>query len=496
MKKVVNILLVIIPSCWNIYTTAWEQCNEFLCPTGNTCCPKGCIPNDMGSYNATCCHNDTTSEVDGGMTGCAVGYKCIDEKNHGGGISSIDRRYRRSSLRRASVLKILSATKSNNDYFCLANEKEAPMADDFVNTLPRYQLCRVPYSMSQLYGFGIGNNSTTKLGYYSSHGNVQTDVDESMNTSFDRTNVGMVLIIIHGSGRNADDYFCSALAAAELQKKWSDVWVIVPRFFDDTDHPPKDFLYWKTDDDDGDGTWRYGANSANGGTKATNGISSYTALDEVIKHTWMIKLPNLKQIVIAGHSSGGQFVNRWSLMTQVWADDNPTKMRSVVANPSSFIYLTPKRWIEELKEWQIPSSTITKNCPHYNQWEWGLDDGGPLHVPYRDEVFQHKSQNDIIDSFRRRKVIYLSGSLDLCPGDDNRSIKCHSHGIETKCMDELQGKTRFQRSQLYMKSLTQVPSKSLEGWKNHEHRIVHGVGHDHSLMWTASIGIDTLFGDI
>jgi len=498
----IKFIIISLFICHLTIVIAWEQCGDFYCPNGNTCClDNGCIPNDMGSYNATCCDYKFSDSKEISKTGCPVGYECI-QNVHDSNSSYIDRHFsiiskkrsrRISMLRRGDVIDNESTNAS-----CLANEKDAPMADDLVKVLPRYHLCRVVPPMTQLHGLKI-DYSAIKLGYYSSHGTVEHS-NKLTKRTIEKSNVEMLWIVIHGSGRNADDYFCSALEAVELQNQWKDVWVIAPRFFEDIDQPPKDFLYWATNNNDGDGTWRYGANSVNSGdgidpsTSSLKGVSSYTALDQLIERLWMMQIPHLNQIVIAGHSSGGQYVNRWSLLTESWTYKN--KMKVIVANPSSYIYLTPKRWVKESQTWKVPSESKLKNCPNYNQWEWGLDDGGMFNVPYRNDLFKRKRKADVIDSFRQRQVIYLSGSLDLCPGDNMEDIKCHSHGIETTCMDELQGKNRFDRSLLYLHSLVNLSSTEPGGWKNHQRHVVEGVGHDHSLMWTSQNGIDAIFGDM
>jgi hypothetical protein len=42
----------------------------------------------------------------------------------------------------------------------------------------------------------------------------------------------IAVVVVHGSDRNADDYFCSMLEAARLQKVWSEkaVLIVAPRF--------------------------------------------------------------------------------------------------------------------------------------------------------------------------------------------------------------------------------------------------------------------------
>lgn len=67
------------------------------------------------------------------------------------------------------------------------------------------------------------------------------------------------------------------------------------------------FLMWnKTDVFHGDNPWRYGAEAI--GTD----ISSFRVLDNFVD---ALVARGIKRISVAGHSAGGQFVQRWSLLT-------------------------------------------------------------------------------------------------------------------------------------------------------------------------------------
>ncbi len=127
-------------------------------------------------------------------------------------------------------------------------------------------------SLTRVHGFPIMND--TKLAYYSSHGNILLD-------SAHKSQIQMALVIIHGAGRNADDYYCSATAAVELQKKYptQSVLVVVPRFPSTADptitlHEGGIALRWA---DDGDGPWRYGANSV---YPPGSNVSSFDTVDQ------------------------------------------------------------------------------------------------------------------------------------------------------------------------------------------------------------------------
>lgn len=231
--------------------------------------------------------------------------------------------------------------------------------------------------------------------------------------------------------------------------------------------PSKSLLYW---DNDRNGAWRYGADAVGPAP-----VSSYTALDVLVQRLLQI-LPKLTRLVLAGHSSGGQTVQRWALLTSVW---NHQIMTAVVANPSSYAYISPLRLLNGT--WTAPT-----DCPHYDSWEWGLSNGGDIEVPYRQRATQNTSE--LISCFQGRTITYLAGSQDRCNVSESNGW-CHSHGLETTCMDEAQGGDRLVRSARYMSSLRVAGFGS-----THTRRIVPGVGHDHAMMFQSPIGIDSIFG--
>ena len=67
------------------------------------------------------------------------------------------------------------------------------------------------------------------------------------------------------------------------------------------------------------------------------------------------RFPALKEIVVAGHSAGGQYVQ-------------PTLsalVRYLVANPSSYLYLEP---------WRPVNGNPAELCPGFNKYKYGLDE--------------------------------------------------------------------------------------------------------------------------
>src|SRR5258708_4465192 len=112
--------------------------------------------------------------------------------------------------------------------------------------------------------------------------------------------VTRALIVVHGAGRDADNYFRNALAAAFLAGALDNTVVIAPRMASsaanchDTLAPNE--ISWNCN------SWR------SGGPAVSNpGVTSFDFLDEVLRKVARKEIfPNLKQIVITGHSAGGQ----------------------------------------------------------------------------------------------------------------------------------------------------------------------------------------------
>ena len=145
-------------------------------------------------------------------------------------------------------------------------------------------------------------------------------------------NVTRALIIVHGRLRNAQTYLQSGEDAAEQAGVGGTTLVIAPQFLNQSDvkrnHLDKQLLRWKGND------WMAGEPSVEPGA-----VSSFGALDQIIKHLGNRTLfPALRAIVVAGHSGGGQVVQRFALT----GHDHPTlqtagiSLRFVVANPSSY----------------------------------------------------------------------------------------------------------------------------------------------------------------
>jgi len=565
-------------SSQNLLVTCPKEDGGGVCPPGNTCCPlhgddkSGCIPNTISKDKlGVCCSDGTT-------TGCSHGYSC--NKNNKcvrdysiepwktDPLAEVLPRYELCSPPDGSLYTVYGLpvpTLRQSHYY-----ENHSMEDDVSLKIMRHRKATAT-TMQQQQTAQDDNGKIPKAIYHSTHGDITST------NSFPK--IKMAFVIVHGAGRNADDYFCTGTVASSVQNVYpkEEIIVLSPRFaspIDSLHHlsnglKDSDILKWEYAID---GTWRYGASAIT--PPCASMLSSYDVMDEFIEVLAnRTKFPALERISVAGHSSGGQFVQRWSLTSSssVWNDEeeeeqqrashdqrdgidtslasvsfDPTttmlrsssfvptfqlKLYAIVANPSSYAYLDNRRYIQG--KLQVPPLDIRQSCPTYNSWEWGLDvfrassittnntldtgNDNNNHIPYpRQEVpyvsraIQHTNGTyNLAKRYIKRNVLYLSGSLDRCNitrqpslsfSERKESYWCDSHGLETTCVDELQGKNRWERSENYFRHLKDYfqmeddDENDDEVVFRHDRWIVEGVGHDPSLMFTSDVGSKAIFG--
>src|SRR5437588_1822162 len=108
------------------------------------------------------------------------------------------------------------------------------------------------------------------------------------------------LIVVHGQGRDADNYFRTSLAATFLAGAFDDTIVISPRFASNNRTACRDALA------PNEVNWPCGGDSWRSGGVATNNakLTSFDFTDELVRElTRKEFFPNLKVIVISGHSA-------------------------------------------------------------------------------------------------------------------------------------------------------------------------------------------------
>ncbi|NYH09781.1 alpha/beta hydrolase [Pseudomonas moraviensis] len=267
-----------------------------------------------------------------------------------------------------------------------------------------------------------------------------------------------VLIVIHGRLRNAETYRKSGEVATELAGQTANTLVIAPQFLNESDVSlyslPASVLRWQGND------WMGGGLST-----GPNPLSSYAALDEIVGRLSDRKqFPDVKQIVIFGHSGGAQVVQRYALLAQ----EQPAlktegiRLRYVVANPSSYAYFNEQR----------PVAFDHAKCPGFNRWKYGLVDP-PIYSG-------GQSPAQLEGRYVKREVIYLLGQQDTDP---------QHPALDKSCAAKAQGAYRLERGKLFFGYLLRRHPEGV----NQRLIEVPGVGHNGDGMLTSPEGQKALF---
>ncbi len=288
--------------------------------------------------------------------------------------------------------------------------------------------------------------------------------------------VTRAILILHGLKRNAqsaNDAGLDAIHHAGPAAKGT--LLIAPQFLEQVDvdahRLPPNVLRWAP------GQWMAGARALN------TQVSSFDALDGILtllanRH----QFPNLKVIVLAGHSAGGQLMQRYAVAGR-GADliqHTGIAIHYVIANPSSYLYFSPDRPVLT----SPPSPDFTFASPadpaackgKFNRWKYGLTDT-PAYIGSIDPA-------TLETHYLTRHVRYLLGTSDNDP---------HHPELDTSCSGELEGPTRFERGKAYFRylqlrhpELTQ-PNAIQQLW------FIPGVDHDADRMFNSTCGLAALF---
>jgi len=259
------------------------------------------------------------------------------------------------------------------------------------------------------------------------------------------------LIVIHGTNRDADNYFRSSLAAAFLADALEDTIVIVPRIASAAgschDVLAPDEVSWNC------GSWRTGGEAA-----STDKLTSFDFTDEILRQLAKKDLfPNLKAIVVAGHSAGGQYVNRYEMANKVH-ETLGVPVSYVVSNPSSYAWLDATR----------PTGEVT-NCANYDRWPYGMQN--------RSGYAAKLSDDDLKKQLASRPTTYLLGEIDILP----------LGGFDSSCSAMAQGPTRLARGQAFGKYVVEkLGAKAAV-------TVVPLCGHNARCMFTAEVALPILF---
>ena len=252
------------------------------------------------------------------------------------------------------------------------------------------------------------------------------------------------------------------------------------------DWTPSTGLKW------GSNGWKFGDPSVNAG-----GVSSYDVMDEVIEYIATSgNFPNLDKIVIAGHSAGGQYVNRYAAATGIDGvlRAAEVQIKYIVANPSSYVYFTDERvYPGTMDTFLTPHPFFSTLCPDPHCC---TDDPGPCPVTYNDYIYGlEDALNDywqeVVDDlgiegiktrYRGKSVAYLLGRLDTDSCDD---------ALDKSCGALLEGRNRLERGLIYYNYIGHALGAAV--YDTHFLATIENAGHSSNRAWKSNVGRRHIF---
>ena len=276
--------------------------------------------------------------------------------------------------------------------------------------------------------------------------------------------VTRAIVTIHGLERAASNARTIAevgRAASKLDPE--SVLLIEPQFLNHADvaayHLPAETLRWA------DAGWE-GGDDAQGPAP----ISSFAALDAILARLAdRASFPALKTIVVAGHSGGGQLVQRYAVAGRGEAAlaRAGIHVRYLAANPSSYVYFSPER--------PAGDGFATFDgaaCPGFDRWKYGMT-VLPTYLKGEDAAALEAA-------YLARDVVYLLGTGD---NDPNHPF------LDKTCMAEAEGPNRYARGLAYFRYLQRRRPSGLA----HRLLLVPDVGHNSDGMFNSSCGLAALY---
>ncbi len=267
------------------------------------------------------------------------------------------------------------------------------------------------------------------------------------------TAVTTLLVYIHGLHRNAMGYFDYAESAVRSARQRKTTLVIAPQYVNEEDGQGGNDLCWRKAE------WKDGYGSISNERKHQKvRMSSYEVLDSLVAAVLGSgNFPNLSRVVVAGHSAGGQFVDRYSATTPLPELYPAVHFRFIVMNPSSYLYPDNKRPDAD-GNFIVPDST---GCEDYNRYPKGLTE--------LNTYAQAAGADRIVHNIMQRDIVILVGSEDTRIDDPD---------LDVSCAGNFQGKIRLVRALYYIACISSYPEYG--GKKNYN--IVRGYSHEGDMI--------------
>lgn len=180
--------------------------------------------------------------------------------------------------------------------------------------------------------------------------------------------------------------------------------------------------------------------------RAFKNISSFDVLDFMTNMVMdKSKFPNLKKVVIAGHSIGAQLAFHHAIAKKL--GPNEDKISYWIGDPGAYTYMNSSR----------PFST--KDCDNYNDWPYSITNVNTLPKYARDHAGPNGSH--LVDNFRSREIHFA-----VAENDNGAGVK--------NCAARAQGPNRIARASEWIIA----QGNSSQGWPSrHTVDYMPGISH-------------------
>ena len=288
----------------------------------------------------------------------------------------------------------------------------------------------------------------------------------SRNWKVEQPDITRAVIIIHGWPRRDID------ADEDLQQRAgalaADTLFVTPQFLTEVDveahHLSPMTLRWQERD------WLQGYDASSPAP-----ISAFSVIDQIFARLADRKIfPHLKDIVLAGHSAGGQFVQRYAVVGHASQEivASHIHVRYVVANPAAYLYFDDRR-----PQADGSFADVGARCPTAGTWNNGLSAKLPAYV--QQPVVPAMLEKDYL----QRDVVYLLGTADNDPNAD---------AVGQSCTYKSQGATRLERGHAYFRYVT-AAAEAAHLPQRHRLFEVPGVAHRTYAMYHSACGLAAVF---
>ncbi|CAJ2510406.1 Uu.00g051090.m01.CDS01 [Anthostomella pinea] len=288
------------------------------------------------------------------------------------------------------------------------------------------------HELSEITFFKIKDPSGQHLCTADAAGDLSLLAYQSLNTTLGRpvnTDIKRAIIVIHGALDDPWNYHSAMIQA--LQMVTNDdispdtVAITAPYFPNDGDAGggfpydpsgttpaekyPSPALAWYFDNWSGGAHNQYPPN--------TKTVSSFDVLDQIVQ--WYgnkAMFPNINQIIIAGHSMGGQMAQRYAAIGKTGAQLGITTPVSYwIGDPNSFVWFATDR----------PEST--GKCAAFDNYREGFTNYSAYGTPQSTAMTYNSAlvaagRDAILANFQSRTIAYARATLDK--GDYNKDNSC------------------------------------------------------------------------